>query len=315
MSLKVGQKRFELKEQLGAGAFGEIYGGVDLRTGAKVAIKLEPANAEHPQLAYEARVYQHMDGKRGIPKMLYVGREGNYNVLVLERQGPNLEHCFNQCGRRFTLGTVLTLADKLLSLVQKVHDEGFVHRDIKPDNFVTGLEGGGDDVYIIDFGLSKCFWNPTTDSHIPFRSDKHLTGTARYASIGNHRGQEQSRRDDLESLGYVLVYFLNGSLPWQNQKGKSRRAKYTKMMEAKVAALEDGSLCSGLPEQFATYFRYVRQLKFEERPDYVYLRDLFKRLYKKCGFDEKTTAYDWQRLTSTTQSTHASSSVEQEKET
>ena len=127
MSLKVGQKRFELKEQLGAGAFGEIYGGVDLRSGAKVAIKLEPANAEHPQLAYEARVYQHLDGKRGIPRMLYVGREGNYNVLVLERQGPNLEQCFNQCGRRFTLGTVLTLADKMLQLIQKVHDLSLIH--------------------------------------------------------------------------------------------------------------------------------------------------------------------------------------------
>lgn len=304
---RIGQRRYRLQERLGGGAFGEIYSGVDTESGAAVAVKLERVDAEHPQLTYEARIYTQLANETGIPQLHYVGREGNYNVLVLERLGSNLETLFNQCGRRFSLHTVLMLADKMLQLVQKVHDAGFVHRDIKPDNFVTGMreKGEDDELYVIDFGLSKCFWDPVKDEHIPFRNDKHLTGTARYASIGNHRGLEQSRRDDLESLGYVLLYLLKGSLPWQNQKGKSRKAKYGKMMEAKKQALQTKSLFVGAPDAFARYFEYVTQLRFEERPDYMMLRNLFKRLAREQGLVGKgvqAAPLDWQQLTTSTTS-------------
>lgn len=303
---RIGQRRYRLEERLGGGAFGEIYSGMDTESGTPVAVKLERVDAEHPQLTYEARIYKQLANEPGIPQLFYIGREGNYNVLVLERLGSNLETLLNLCGRRFTLGTVLNLADKMLQLVQKVHDAGFVHRDIKPDNFVTGLKekGEDDELYIIDFGLSKCFWDPVKDEHIAFRNDKHLTGTARYASIGNHRGLEQSRRDDLESLGYVLLYLLRGELPWQNQKGKNRRAKYTKMMEAKKEALQTKSLFHGLPPAFAHYFDYVVQLRFDERPDYMLLRNLFKRVQKEQGGKRLQGApLDWQLLTASTGST------------
>lgn len=304
---RIGQRRYRLDERLGGGAFGEIYSGVDTESGALVAVKLERVDAEHPQLTYEARIYTQLANERGIPQLHYVGREGNYNVLVLERLGSNLETLFNQCGRRFSLNTVLLLADKMLQLVQKVHDGGFVHRDIKPDNFVTGLreKGEDDELYIIDFGLSKCFWDPVKDEHIPFRNDKHLTGTARYASINNHRGLEQSRRDDLESLGYVLLYLLKGELPWQNQKGKSRKVKYTKMMESKKATLQSKALFHGVPDAFVRYFEYVLALRFEERPDYMMLRNLFKRLARDQGLIGKNSLsapLDWQQLTTSTTS-------------
>jgi serine/threonine protein kinase len=290
-----------LDERLGAGAFGEIYSGIDTESGEPVAVKLERVDAEHPQLTYEARVYQQLASKRGVPQLYYVGREGNYNVMVMERLGSNLETLLTQCGRRFSLCTVLEIADKMLQLVQKVHDQGFVHRDLKPDNFVTGMREKGDegDLYIIDFGLSKCFWDPDKDEHIPFRSDKHLTGTARYASIGNHRGLEQSRRDDLESLGYLLVYFLRGELPWQGVKGKSRKVKYNKMMDLKKDAHQHKTLCQGLPAAFQQYFDYVLALRFEERPDYTLLRNSFKRLARECGFIRKAhdppLQLDWQK--------------------
>ena len=293
MALGLG-KRYKLEDQLGAGAFGEIYAGTDTRTGLPVAIKLEHSNAKHPQLAYEARVYKQLNGKRvaGIPQLLYDGREGKYNVLVLERMGDNLETLLTQCHRRFSTRTLLLLADQLLKMLELVHDEGFIHRDLKPENVVVGTRGNVNQVYLIDFGLSKCFWNPVTDAHIPFRNDKHLTGTARYASINNHKGFEQSRRDDLESLGYVLLYFTLGRLPWQNQTGQ-REEKYTKMLAMKEQALRTGSLFNNVPAYFASYFQYVAALKFDDRPDYGYLRTLFSTAYNHHFTPAEAKVFDW----------------------
>ena len=318
MSLRVhGKKRFRLDKQLGAGAFGEIYSGVDITNGTAVAVKLEPVTAEYPQLAYEARVYNKLGSKKGIPRMYYVGTEGAYNVLVMQQLGQNLETLFNACGRRFSLQTVLRLADKLLTLVERVHTEGFLHRDIKPDNFVVGAAKNDAELYVIDFGLSKCYVNPETNEHIPFRDDKHLTGTARYASINNHRGFEQSRRDDLESLGYVLIYFLKGTLPWQNlKKTETEQSKYRQMMEVKIAATTSAgatapapapapapgehhascALTDDVPPVFGAYLRQVMALRFDETPDYKQLRRLFKHLYKESRFTP-IVAFDWQRRT------------------
>lgn len=292
-------RRFRLQEQLGAGAFGEIYSGVDMRTGEPVAIKLEAVDAEHPQLAYEARVYNQLnstvfeaESNIGVPRMLYNGVEGNYNVLVMERKGSNLENLFNRCGRRFSIRTVLMLADQMLQLCEKVHEQRLIHRDIKPDNFVIGFERERNKLFLIDFGLSKCYWNPTRNKHIPFRDDKHLTGTGRYASINNHKGFEQSRRDDLEAVGYVLVYFAQGGLPWQHQKDKTRRARYQKMLEGKIGSVEKETLWKNLPDAFRLYFQYVFNLEFEETPDYGFCRRLFADAYKRLGPGK--AAYDWE---------------------
>jgi serine/threonine protein kinase len=295
MSLGVG-KRYKLEDQLGAGAFGEIYAGVDTRTNQSVAVKLEHSSADHPQLAYEARVYQQLNACRiaGIPQLMYSGREGKYNVLVLERLGDNLETLLTQCHRRMSTRTILLLADQLLRLIEKVHDQGFIHRDLKPENIVAGTGAHSNQVYLIDFGLSKCFWNPVTDTHIPFRNDKHLTGTARYASTNNHKGYEQSRRDDLESFGYVLLYLHQGRLPWQNQVGASRKEKYQKMLVMKEQAVRSGSLFQNVPPLFATYFTYVCNLNFDDRPDYAYLRTLFSTLYSQQFTPTEPKLFDWQ---------------------
>ncbi|XP_065162533.1 casein kinase I-like isoform X2 [Atheta coriaria] len=293
MELRVGNK-YRLGRKIGSGSFGDIYLGTNISTGEEVAIKLECIQTRHPQLHIESKFYKMMQGGVGIPQIKWCGSEGDYNVMVMELLGPSLEDLFNFCSRRFSLKTVLLLADQLISRTDFIHSRSFIHRDIKPDNFLMGLGKKGNLVYIIDFGLAKKYRDGRTHQHIPYRENKNLTGTARYASINTHLGIEQSRRDDLESLGYVLMYFNRGSLPWQGLKAATKRQKYERISEKKMSTpIED--LCKGYPAEFPTYLTYCRQLRFEERPDYSYLRQLFRTLFHRQGFTYDYV-FDWNML-------------------
>lgn len=187
--------------------FADIYLGTNVTTGEEVAMKLESTKSKHPQLVYEAKLYKILQGAVGIPYIRWYGVEtfpqGSYNVLVMDLLGYSLEDLFNRCGRRFSLKTVLMIADQTLLRIEYIHSKSFIHRDIKPDNFLMGTGRRSNIVYVIDFGLAKRYRDPKTHVHIMYRENKHLTGTPRYASINNHLGIEQSRRDDLESLGML----------------------------------------------------------------------------------------------------------------
>jgi serine/threonine protein kinase len=202
-------------KKLGSGSFGDIYLGTHVTSNDEVAVKMEPVRTQHPQLLYEAKVLRHLRGGVGIPEILWVGTESDSNIMVLDLLGPSLEDLFNYCSRRFSLKTVLMVGEQMLTRVEYVHTKCFLHRDIKPDNFLMGVNRKSHQVYLIDFGLSKRFMDPKSGQHIPYRTGKSLTGTARYASVNTHLGLEQGRRDDIEGLMYVLLYFLRGSLPWQ----------------------------------------------------------------------------------------------------
>lgn len=276
---------------IGHGSFGEIHIGLDMKTSEEVAIKMENCNTKHPQLHLEAKLLQQLSSGVGIPKVRYSGRENNYNVMVMDLLGPSLEDLFNFCNRKFTLKTVLLLAEQMLARIEFIHKQNYIHRDIKPDNFLMGLGKQGNLVYLIDFGLAKQCCDPVTKKHIPFRENKSLTGTARYASVNTHQGLEQSRRDDLESLGYVLMYFNRGSLPWQGLKAQNKRQKYEKIREKKLAtSIEE--LCQGYPAEFATYIHLCRGYKFEESPNYEVLRAIIKSLFTRAGY-VYDYVFDW----------------------
>lgn len=293
MELRVGQK-FRLGRKIGSGSFGDIYMGYNIATNEEVAIKLECTKTKHPQLHIESKIYRLLQGGVGIPSLKWCGGEGDYNVLVMELLGPSLEDLFNFCSRKFGLKTVLLLADQTISRIEYMHSKNFIHRDIKPDNFLMGLAKKGNLVYIIDFGLAKKFRDPRTHQHIAYRENKNLTGTARYASINTHMGVEQSRRDDLESLGYVFMYFNRGSLPWQGLKAQTKRQKYERISEKKMATGVE-ELCKGFPIEFSNYLGYCRSLRFDDRPDYQYLRQLFRNLFHRQGFTYDYM-FDWNNL-------------------
>lgn len=267
--------KFRIGQKLGAGSFGEVYMGKNMHTGENVAMKFEPIRAKTPKLMYEAKVYKVLSGCFGIPSVHWYGVDGDYNVMVIDLLGPSLEDMFQSCGRELSRRTLLLLADQMIQRVESAHSRNFIHRDIKPENFTVGLDARYDEVHMIDFGLAKKYRDSKCNKHIPYREGKKLIGTPRYASINNHLGAEQSRRDDLESVGYVLVYLSLGKLPWQGILARSKQEKYRRISEKKqITPVEQ--LCGSLPPGFGQYIRYCRALGFEERPDYAFLRGLLK---------------------------------------
>lgn len=287
---------YRVGKKIGEGSFGVIFEGTNLLNNQQVAIKFEPRKSDAPQLRDEYRTYKILVGTVGIPHVYYFGQEGLHNVLVIDLLGPSLEDLFDWCGRRFSLKTTVMVAKQMITRVQAIHEKSLIYRDIKPDNFLIGKPGTrtANLIYVIDFGMAKQYRDPKTKQHIPYRERKSLSGTARYMSINTHLGREQSRRDDLESLGHVFMYFLRGGLPWQGLKAATNKQKYEKIGEKKQST-PIKELCAGFPEEFAEYLTYVRNLAFDATPDYDYLRSLFTKALKN-NHETEDGEYDWMKL-------------------
>ncbi|KAI5808984.1 casein kinase-like protein I [Peziza echinospora] len=287
---------YRVGKKIGEGSFGVIFEGTNLLNNQQVAIKFEPRKSDAPQLRDEYRTYKILVGCPGIPNVYYFGQEGLHNILVIDLLGPSLEDLFDHCNRRFSIKTVVMVAKQMLSRVQTIHEKNLIYRDIKPDNFLIGRPAtkAANVIHVVDFGMAKQYRDLKTKQHIPYRERKSLSGTARYMSINTHLGREQSRRDDLEALGHVFMYFLRGGLPWQGLKAATNKQKYEKIGEKKQTT-QIKELCDGFPDEFNQYLTYVRNLGFEDTPDYDFLRDLFTQALKNLG-EVEDGEYDWMKL-------------------
>ena len=279
--------KYRTIKKLGEGSFGKVYKAE--YNGEYYAIKFEEKAKGQNLLETEATIMSYLKGPN-IPFIKSFGYSGDYNILVMQLLGKSLEELFNK-KLKFSIKTVSLLAYQMITVLQYIHDRHIIHRDIKPDNFVMGLNKDNGTLYLLDFGLAKKYRSSKTLEQYPYIKKKKLTGTARYASIHALEEMEQSRRDDLESVGYVLMYFLRGNLPWQGLKIKSKEDRYKKILDKKKETTSE-QLCKNFPDEFREYLEYCRNLEYTETPKYDKLKSKFYDLVikRKENFD---FVYDW----------------------
>jgi len=260
-------------KSIGSGSFGEVFLAQN-KKGTMVAAKVEDKNKQQ-RVENEYKIYRDLhknNFKTGIPKIYEFLQTRDYNIMIMQLLGPSLEEMFVNHGRLFQLNTVFYIAMEIIALLEQLHDAGYIHRDIKPNNFLIGRDKYANQLFILDFGLSKKYI--VNGEHIGLRNGRSLIGTARYASINMHYGFEPSRRDDLISTGYMLIYFLKGILPWQGIKKKKGCNNLENIGEIKIST-NNSTLCSKLPSCFQKYLEYCCDLDFDADPDYDYLKQLF----------------------------------------
>jgi len=273
--------KYKLTKIIGKGSFGFVYEGINITDNKKVAIKVEQKNKDINLLEKESFYLYNLKGK-GIPEIISFGYSGKYNILVQRLLGDSLGKIFYNNKRIFSVKDIAMMSIQILDRIEYVHSKSLIHRDIKPDNFLVG-EPDQYMIYIIDFGLSKKYKSSRTNKHIQFQITKKFTGTARYASINSVRGYEQSRRDDLEAIGYMILFFFKrGKLPWQGVSCKERAEKYYKIYHMKKN-LNYEEFCKDMPREIIYYMKYCRSLEFDEKPNYDYLRSLFFNVLKNIN--------------------------------
>ena len=282
---------YEIIKKLGTGAFGTVYKALHNKSGNIVAVKIENKD-KHSRLVHEVKIYKALQKNNalGFPRLYDYMEKPQNNICIMDYLGPSLEDLFEFSNNTFSIKTVLMIGIQVLNRIEELHNLGYIHRDIKPDNFLIGTGKKKSRIFLIDFGLSKTYLD-TEQNHVEYRTDRSFTGSFRYSSIRNHKGIEQSRRDDLESIGYMLIFFLKGKLPWQGLRGSTKSKRSENIFNTKNST-SLSELCKGVPREFHLYMKYCIVLRFLQKPDYNLLRNLFIVLFnnKKYNLDY---VYDW----------------------
>ena len=263
-----------LSKQLGKGGFGQLFLGKNLKNKKLIAIKCEES-VENSHLILEFHILRELYEGKGIPEVYKIVKGHRHNYMVMELLGKSLDRLFNENNRKFSIKTVSEIGYQMVERIEFIHKKEFLHRDIKPGNFLMGRGEKKQVLFLIDFGLAKRYIDKRTKKHIPYKEGKGLTGTARYVSLFTHKGIEQGRRDDIEGIAYNLIYMALGKLPWQGVKCKNKKERHRKIMEMKMN-IKPEKLCAGLPEEFPTLLIYARALDFDEEPDYKNIMIMFK---------------------------------------
>lgn len=265
---------------IGSGSFGKVLYGMSVDKTKEYAIKFEKSKVKHSVLMEEIKILNDLKGGVGIPNVHWYGKHGDYKVMVMDLLGPSLDKYYKICNKHFGLETTVNLGVEMIKRIEYVHSKFYLHRDIKPNNFLLGKFTRGildDTVYVIDFGLSKSYLDTATGKHYSYKDDSRFVGTPRYASVNTHMGIRQSRRDDLESIIYLLVYFLKGDLPWQGIRAKTKSEKKRKILKKKKS-VSSNQLCVDLPQELVLISDYVKSLKFEEKPNYDLIIDCLHKI-------------------------------------
>jgi serine/threonine protein kinase len=286
-------KKYTITRYINSGSFGDVFEARHNPSGKLVALKIPiitPERNGQLSLLHEYKIYKTISNKQhGIPSMKII-KNGEQQIIVMDLLGQSLESLL-ATHKKFGLKTVILLAMKMISILRYLHGKGYIHRDIKPDNFVIGHnQDDQSNLYLIDYGLSKEYTNK--NEHISLKNTKKFCGTVRYASIAAHESMEQSRKDDLETIGYILVYFYKGKLPWQGIKYNTKKERYHNVGEIKKG-LDIDDLCSGMPKEFSIFLKYIKNLEFEERPHYTALIKMFKALYNSRKY--KDDLMEWEK--------------------
>lgn len=284
-----------LDKKLGSGSFGSVFLGINSKNRQMYAVKIQSNNVKQSTIFYESKIINELKGEIGFPTLYYYGTVDSDSVMVISLLGDNLEDIMlSTPNQKFSMKSSLMIAIQILKRLEYVHSKGIVHRDLKPANILLGPSGKERILHLIDFGLSNRLYKLKTNEHIPYREKQPSLGTLRYISMNTHRGIEQSRRDDLESFGYILVYFIMGELPWQGVKSKSKKEKYNKIFKIKADKVPN-ELCKYLPEEIRYYFNYVLNLEFSAFPNYSVLQSYIGSLMSKYGYynDE---VFDWNEI-------------------
>ena len=287
-----------LNKKLGSGSFGQIYQCLNTKTNEILACKIESINELKPQLYHESKILLLMKNCTGFPTCYDFILTDQDKILIMDYLGPNLDTIMNKLPsdnniKKFTTKTSLMIMIQAIERLKSLHEKGIIHRDIKPENFVIGPKNKERIIYLIDFGLSKKISN---DKILPtIKADRNIIGTMRYISMNTHQGYEQGRRDDLESLFYIIIYFIKGELPWQNIKCKTRAEKYNKIFEIKKKVTEDGELVEDLPLEMKKILEYILGLNFAERPNYLMMKKAIELILNKLNYSNDLQ-FDWYNL-------------------
>ena len=310
------------EDKIGSGSFGEVLYGFHKNSYREVAVKILNSDTSQDNIKREITLTSQLQGSQGFPSLYFCGVFEKKNIIVESLLGPSLDKLFKFCGRIFPLKTVCLIGIELVKRLETMHDKGIIHRDLKPNNLAWGNFNNSynnipinnnnyynninnydkldiNTIYLIDFGLSCSYWdNTTSQRHYKLTTGLNFVGTLRYASLNSHKGIRQSRRDDLESMIYILIYFLKGKLPWQDVKAKNKEERY-KLIQQKKTKVSIESLCENIPSEFAELLKYIKSLDFNSKPIYYKFYFCFQHIINKLNIEqtqEKNYDYIWEKL-------------------
>ena len=264
----------------------EIYIGRTIDSKEEVIFKLRKNSVYDSDYLYkEFKIYKELEGIKRIPKLYDYCIQGNYHILIIESLGESLKQLLEYVGGQFTLATTLKICTQILEIIKEIHNRGIVLRYLKPANIVIGKKSNKDYIYLIDFEIAKKYIR--NGNHKPYKEGKSPLGNRHFISLNTQSGKEISRRDDIECLGYIFIYFIRGKLPWTHL-----RSSYIIREKKKEISLDE--LCEGLPVEFKEFIKYAKNLEFEQKPDYSYLNGLLFKIADKNGIDIAKVKYDWE---------------------